>query len=118
LFGEQWLLSYEAAVKGWLRAPNGVDHIAQVDAFAWLRDMDVEFYNVQNITTPTSQTTGSGAVPSSLTAALSGVVARYMDRTQPDGGDDEADADDEGESGDDGGEQFSLASTPPAVLDF
>jgi hypothetical protein len=45
LYGEQWLLSYEASVKGWLTGQSGVDHIAGDPNFNWLRSIGVEFYD-------------------------------------------------------------------------
>jgi hypothetical protein len=46
LYGEQWLLCYEANVKRWLKSMSGVDHVGADANFKWLRDLDVEFYNV------------------------------------------------------------------------
>lgn len=45
-YGGQWLLSYEASIKGWLPSFARRDHIANDDNFSWLRSMGVEFYDV------------------------------------------------------------------------
>jgi hypothetical protein len=45
LRGANWLIAYEAAVRGWLR-PSGRDHIAQVPAFNFLRACRVRFYTI------------------------------------------------------------------------
>lgn len=45
LYGSQWLLCYEAAVKGWLSPIGGGDHIARDPNFDWLRRIGVEFYD-------------------------------------------------------------------------
>lgn len=45
LLERQWLLAYEASVKGWLPSINGVDHIAQNPVFDFLRAKNVEFYD-------------------------------------------------------------------------
>jgi hypothetical protein len=51
LWGPQWLLSYEAFVKGWLKSPNGKDHFLGNESFEWLRDIGVEFYDRSKILT-------------------------------------------------------------------
>ena len=43
LYGPQWLLAYEAPVKGWLTCATG-DHIGADAAFLFLRENDVAFY--------------------------------------------------------------------------
>lgn len=44
LYEEQWLLSYEANVKGWLPSVGGADHVAADPKFAFLKGQGVEFY--------------------------------------------------------------------------
>jgi hypothetical protein len=43
LYGDQWLLSYEANVKGWLR--RGIDHIAADSSFSFMKDNHIHFYD-------------------------------------------------------------------------
>jgi hypothetical protein len=43
---ENWILAYEANVKGWLSSRDGDDYIANNKFFAALRDNGVEFYDV------------------------------------------------------------------------
>ena len=43
LYGENWLVAYEANVQGWLSFGN--DHVASTDGFSFLKDNDVNFYN-------------------------------------------------------------------------
>jgi hypothetical protein len=45
LYGDQWLLAYEANVKGWLPAVGGVDHVASDPAFGYLKTHAVSFYD-------------------------------------------------------------------------
>jgi hypothetical protein len=61
LFGEQWLLCYEASVKGWLTSPLGTDHIGADARFTWLRDLGVEFYDVDKATAISAS--GAGGEP-------------------------------------------------------
>jgi hypothetical protein len=44
LYDEQWLLSYEANVKGWLPTVGGGDHVAADPNFSQLKTLGVEFY--------------------------------------------------------------------------
>lgn len=44
LFDDQWLLSYEANVKGWLPSAGGGDHVASDVRFGYLKGLGVEFY--------------------------------------------------------------------------
>ena len=46
LYGEQWLLSYEANIKGWLPSADGVDHVAADTYFSVLKRNGVYFYDV------------------------------------------------------------------------
>lgn len=43
---ENWILAYEADVKGWLSSIDGDDYIANNKFFAALRDNGVEFYDI------------------------------------------------------------------------
>jgi hypothetical protein len=45
LYGEQWLLAYEANVKGWLPSLNRRDHVNQDTCFAFLKSHGVYFYD-------------------------------------------------------------------------
>lgn len=45
LFGESWMVAYEAHIKGWLPSKTGKDHIAKDPAFSFLRSNGVSFYN-------------------------------------------------------------------------
>lgn len=44
LYGEQWLLSYEARLKGWRTSKGSRDHIAADQHFDWMRSQGVSFY--------------------------------------------------------------------------
>lgn len=44
LYGEQWLLAYEANVKGWLTSIGVTDHVNSDPSFAFLKKAGVEFY--------------------------------------------------------------------------
>ena len=46
LYGEQWLLCYEVNVKGWLNSKIGVDYVGGDANFRWLRDIGVQFYDI------------------------------------------------------------------------
>lgn len=45
LYGEHWLLSYEANVKGWLPSVGSGDHVARDDCFEVLKNNGVSFYD-------------------------------------------------------------------------
>ena len=45
LVEENWLLSYEANVKGWLSSPSGQDHVAADPRFNFLKQNGVHFYD-------------------------------------------------------------------------
>jgi hypothetical protein len=44
LNGDQWLLAYEANVKGWLPSVGGSDHVSSDPNFDFLKSAGVEFY--------------------------------------------------------------------------
>jgi hypothetical protein len=44
LYDEQWLLAYEANVKGWLPSVGGGDHVNADPGFSFLKNAGVEFY--------------------------------------------------------------------------
>ena len=46
LYGDLWLLSYEANVKHWLRSQGPRDHVDADDNFAFLKRNGVHFYDV------------------------------------------------------------------------
>jgi len=53
LYGEQWLLSYEANQKGWLPSIGTPDHVATDPCFSFLKSLGVEFYNSNRALTST-----------------------------------------------------------------
>jgi hypothetical protein len=48
LYSENWMLTYEAAVKGWLDPLNGDDYIGNDSFFSILRNNGVQFYDTRN----------------------------------------------------------------------
>jgi hypothetical protein len=48
LYEENWLLSYEANIKGWMRSATGVDHVVQDPNFGFRKSNGVEFYDLAN----------------------------------------------------------------------
>lgn len=46
LFGEQWLLSYEANVRGWLPSVGNADHVSAEPNFGYLKTHQVHFYEL------------------------------------------------------------------------
>lgn len=53
LYGEHWLLAYEANIKGWLPSNGGVDHVLADANFAFLKTNNVFFYD-QSLAMPVS----------------------------------------------------------------
>jgi hypothetical protein len=51
LYEEQWLLSYEANVHGWLSPQGGIDHVSADANFGFLKAAGVHFY-MSNIPMP------------------------------------------------------------------
>lgn len=51
LYGDQWLLTYEATMKKWLPSLDGTDFIASHPCFAFLRSSNVSFYDMNLLTT-------------------------------------------------------------------
>ena len=45
LYGNQWLLAYEANVKGWLPLSPGNDYVSSDQCFSYLKANSVEFYD-------------------------------------------------------------------------
>jgi len=45
LYGEHWLLAYEANVKGWLPSQGGSDHVSADSNFGFLKTAGVSFYD-------------------------------------------------------------------------
>jgi len=45
LYSENWLVAYEALIKGWLPSTDGSDYVAADDFFAALSAFNVEFYD-------------------------------------------------------------------------
>ncbi len=58
LTDENWLLAYEANVKGWLSPPDGVDYVAADPDFGPMKAAGVSFYDLSGAvpTTPTGKT--------------------------------------------------------------
>jgi hypothetical protein len=52
LLEEQWLLSYEANVKGWLASSGGGDHVTSDARFGFMKALGVEFYTHVAVLTP------------------------------------------------------------------
>jgi hypothetical protein len=52
LFGKQWLLAYEANVKGWLPSVGAADHVNQDPAFSALKAAGVSFYDPTALPVP------------------------------------------------------------------
>lgn len=66
LYGEQWLLSYEARIKDWLPSNDRIDHVDDDPNFSWLKSFNVEFYDAARVRTSTP----TSAAPSALWAPL------------------------------------------------
>jgi hypothetical protein len=49
LYSENWLLAYEAYVKGWLPSIDGTDYVAEDDFFGILSANGVEFYDATTL---------------------------------------------------------------------
>lgn len=45
LYGDQWLLAYEANVKNWLRSSTGIDYVRRDRCFSFLKANNVFFYD-------------------------------------------------------------------------
>ncbi len=48
LYGEHWLLAYEANIKNWLRPKDGIDYVSEDPNFKFLKDNKVSFYQKSN----------------------------------------------------------------------
>jgi hypothetical protein len=57
LYGEHWLLSYEARVRGWMPTVGSGNHVAADPAFNFLNSSGVRFY--QTVRTPNRHTTAT-----------------------------------------------------------
>jgi hypothetical protein len=64
LYGENWLLSYEALVRAWLPSSTNKDYVEADPRFAALKEADVRFYDEGAVSDP--KATG---VPPSLGVA-------------------------------------------------
>jgi len=53
LYEDNWLLSYEANVKGWMNSSRRLDHVAQDTSFGFLKRNGVQFYDVAKTAGPT-----------------------------------------------------------------
>jgi hypothetical protein len=65
LYGSQWLLTYEAFIKGWLPAKSGKDYVASEKNFKHLKNAGVEFYSPRRArkVAPTGATESAGLGP-------------------------------------------------------
>jgi hypothetical protein len=52
LYGNRWLLAYEANVKGWLTSSQAGDHVGSEYNFGQLKAAGVNFYDVNQTTLP------------------------------------------------------------------
>ncbi len=60
LFGQHWLLCYEANMQEWLNPPSGVDALGVHPQFDFLRNQNVSFFNINALPNiPTRHTLGS-----------------------------------------------------------
>lgn len=51
LYDRNWLLSYEADVKGWLNSKKGTDYISKEKFFSYLRVYNIQFYDTNRKST-------------------------------------------------------------------
>jgi len=65
LYDDQWLLAYEAAIKGWLPSQGGGDHVSGDPAFNWMRNAGVSFYDIEGAAPPTPGTAPEPKPPTS-----------------------------------------------------
>lgn len=66
LYQEQWLLSYEANVQGWLPSAGGSDHVDSDPNFGFLKKLGVRFYDRSRTTAdmvPTGVAPSAGSAP-------------------------------------------------------
>lgn len=65
LYGNQWLLAYEANIKNWLPSATGIDYVANDPAFGFLKSNNVEFYDPKRLSIyrPASRS-GAGVIAS------------------------------------------------------
>ncbi len=49
LESEQWVLAYEASIKGWQPSVGGLDHISAHPCFSFLRANNVSFYDINTL---------------------------------------------------------------------
>jgi hypothetical protein len=49
LYGEYWILAYEANIKGWLSSPTGGDHVSNDRRFSILKENGVAFYDESKV---------------------------------------------------------------------
>jgi hypothetical protein len=65
LYGEHWLLSYEANIKNWLSSNGSVDHVSDDPSFKVLKQNNVSFYDLSLFSNmiPTGVAPSSGIAP-------------------------------------------------------
>jgi reverse transcriptase-like protein len=76
LYGEHWLLAYEANVKGWLPSAGGTDHVAADANFGFLKANGVSFYDTSLAAPPPAAPAAIAPVPLPTvpTAPVLGIV--------------------------------------------
>ena len=52
LYTENWILSYEALLKGWLRSRDEIDYIASDTLFSAFRENGISFYDTSKLAIP------------------------------------------------------------------
>ncbi len=75
LYGDNWLLAYEAKIKGWLNSVGGGDHVQADLNFAYLQSKGVYFYDPGRTlaVTPTGVSLASGRTPHFTISGEAGV---------------------------------------------
>lgn len=63
LYEDQWLLSYEANVKGWLPSLGGGNHVSSDPSFDYLRSLGIEFYTRVPVGIASVSTVSVGGMP-------------------------------------------------------
>ncbi|TWB87337.1 MULTISPECIES: RNA-directed DNA polymerase [unclassified Synechococcus] len=64
LYDENWLLAYEANIKGWLPSVHGVDHVNSDPRFSFLKSAGVSFYDLAAAAPPATAPVPEPRVPS------------------------------------------------------
>ena len=92
LYGPQWLLAYEANVKGWFRFRGAKDYVAQDRNFSHLKGGNVSFYDEsQTVLPPVEPSPKRKKV---IEGYLSRITSSYGAEVETEGDDEEDEADD------------------------